>query len=91
MACEFRVKAIDPVSDVVRAISCECERNGLQFRGDEDSGTIRGKGVHASYSVSGDIVLIKVHKKPFFISCGMIESEVKSKSRDFGIRFLGRM
>ena len=91
MATKFKLKAVKLVDEVIESISDQCKGNGLAFNGSCSVGEIKGMGVRITYTVAGKTVLVTLHKKPFFISTGMIENEIKSRSLEFGIIFLGRI
>jgi hypothetical protein len=84
MARSYRYRFGGAASTLVTNVRRMAEANGVGFEGSDSAGEIEGKGVKASYSVAGDIATVTVHRIPFIISWGMVESELDSAARSWG-------
>lgn len=80
MACDpFDVVVPGDPSTLFDRVKAKVESQGGTVTGDASSGTISGHvplfgDFQGSYTVSGSTVTITVTKKPFLVSCSVIES-----------------
>lgn len=84
MARSYRYRFGGVAASLVTSVRRLAEANGVGFEGDDRTGEIEGKGIKASYSVTGDIATITVHRIPFIISWGMVESELDKAAGSWG-------
>lgn len=52
------------------------DRFGIMFEGDFDSGVFRGKGVTGEYEVDGNVILVRIEKKPKIMPCSFIKKQM---------------
>ncbi len=52
------------------------DRFGIMFEGDFDSGVFRGKGVTGEYEVDGNVILVRIEKKPKIMPCFFIKKQM---------------
>lgn len=72
----FEIRGDHPT--LIESISIKLCKLGVSFRGDTESGDIRGKGFHVVYTITGKRCSLVVIKKPFYVPMTIIRSEVKS-------------
>ncbi len=84
MARSYRYRFGGAAATLVTNVRRLAEANGVGFEGDDKAGEIEGMGVKASYDVSGDIATVTVHRIPFIISWGRVESELDSAAQSWG-------
>jgi hypothetical protein len=81
MACNFSLDLSGPPSQALERARTEIEKQGGTFNGDENSGSFTVKifgTISGSYTVSGGKLNVVISDKPMFISCGQIESFLRS-------------
>ena len=82
MACNFKIPFSLPAEHVLAKARTAVEGQGGIFTGDQTSGefevSVMGS-IRGSYAVIGNDLEINIESKPLFVSCGMIESFLKSK------------
>lgn len=80
--CNFPIEYPRPKDEMVVQLKAaiESQTNGI-FQGDTSSGsfsfTAKGFDLAGSYSIRGDIIDVNISKKPWLLSCGKIESEIR--------------
>lgn len=84
MARSYRYRFGGAAAALVTNVRRLAEANGVGFEGDEKAGEIEGKGIKATYDVSGDVATVTVHRIPFIISWGMVESELDRAAQGWG-------
>jgi hypothetical protein len=52
-------------------------KHGIEFVGDEQAGRFTGHGVEGSYRISGEILSVRIAKKPFILPWSLIESRLR--------------
>lgn len=82
-ACNFNIPFTGNPEEILNKAKLAIEKQGGNFTGDNKSGnfdvTALGNTVAGSYTVSGNNLAMVIDTKPFFISCDMVESFLKSK------------
>jgi hypothetical protein len=84
LARSYRYRFGGAAATLVTRVRQLAEANGVGFEGDDEAGRIEGRGVKATYDVSGDVATVTVHRIPFIISWGMVESQLDSAARSWG-------
>lgn len=82
MACRFKIPFSGPAPQVLNRARTAVEGQGGTFTGTETSGEFQVSvmgSIKGSYTVMGNDLDIAIDSKPLFVSCGMIESFLKSK------------
>jgi hypothetical protein len=87
MACKMtcRLKGDDP-KDTIKKLIDMAEDLGFTFKGGTTKGTFEYKGkvtAKGEYKRSKKNITITVTKYPFFITCGMIVSELNKRLSDY--------
>lgn len=81
--CSFKFKLeVDP-AETIKKVKTKIEQEGGNFSGDENEGkfslpTPVGE-IEGSYQVTADELIIDITKKPPFLPCNMLESELKKR------------
>lgn len=52
------------------------EKNGMQIKGNDNSGSLSGKGISGEYSVNGNCITILINSIPWFISWSLARSKL---------------
>ncbi len=82
MACRFKIPFSGSAEQVLNRARTAVEGQGGTFSGSEASGefqvSVMGT-IKGTYIVMGNELDITIDSKPMFVSCGMIESFLKSK------------
>ncbi len=52
-------------------------QNGIILRGNTSSGSFEGDGISGSYVVSGNLLTVTIHNRPFFVPMSYLESEFR--------------
>ena len=81
--CNFAIPFSGDASSIVsKARAAVASQDGL-FNGDASAGnfevTVLANTIQGNYSVNGQVMNIKILKKPFFVPCGTIEGFLRSK------------
>ena len=76
MARSYSFRFNGSATDLTSRIKREAEANHVKCAGDEKSGVVEGMGAKASYEISGDVIDVTVHRIPFIVSWGTVESEL---------------
>ncbi len=81
MSCNFSFNISANATAMVDKARHAITKNGGQFNGDDTQGnfllsTMAGK-IQGNYNVNGNSFSIAITNKPIFLSCGMIEGELK--------------
>lgn len=82
MSCKFKIPFSGSTQQVLNRARTAVEGQGGTFSGDESSGNFEVSvmsTIKGSYTVLGNELDIVIDSKPLFVSCGMIESFLKSK------------
>ena len=82
MACEISIPVAASAAELFMKVKEAIEKNGGTITGDELSGSFHIKimgTIAGSYTTTGDMMNIIVENKPLFISCGQIESFLRSR------------
>ncbi len=82
MACKFKIPFSGSAQQVLNRARTAVEGQGGTFTGTEASGEFQVSvmgSIKGSYTVMGNELDIAIDSKPLFVSCGMIESFLKSK------------
>ncbi len=79
--CNFSFNISTDASGMVNKAKHAITKNGGQFNGDDTQGsfllsTMAGK-IQGNYNVNGNSFNIAITNKPMFLSCGMIEGELR--------------
>lgn len=81
--CNFSINFSGSATDIVNRIKSEIEKQGGNFDGNESSGSfsvkVFGSTIAGSYTVTGMQINVNITSKPIFISCGQVESFLKSQ------------
>lgn len=81
MPCNFTFEYTKPKTEMVSKLEAAILGQQGSFQGDETSGEFSfsalGFSFRGNYTVSGDQIAVQVTDKPFLVSCGKIESEIK--------------
>lgn len=78
MSCPpFQIRINGDANEAFRKASQKANSEGAVLQGDTKSGSFIGFGVQGTYKVEGQIVTIYVTKKPIYLTCGMIKSELE--------------
>lgn len=81
--CSFQFKTkVDP-SETIKRVKVKIKQEGGSFEGDENEGIFSlpspaGK-IEGSYKISDAELKIDITKKPVFLPCSMLESELKKR------------
>jgi hypothetical protein len=83
MACNFSIQFNGDSGQVLNKARTAVQGQGGSFDGDVNGGSFKvsafGNTVAGSYTVSDQQMHITITDKPFLLSCGMIESYLKSQ------------
>lgn len=83
MACNFSIAVEGNAEQLIHKARTAVQGQGGTFDGGITGGTFKvtafGNTIAGSYNVSGDQMNITITDKPFLLSCGMIESYLKSQ------------
>jgi len=83
MSCTINLPFTGTAETIVSKAKSAVEGQGGTFTGDNQAGSFSlsamGSNIAGSYTVEGNMLNLLVTDKPFFVSCGMIESLLKSK------------
>ncbi len=83
MACNFSIPVPGNAEQLLSKAKNAVQSQGGTFEGDLNSGNFQvtafGNTIAGSYGMSGDQMNITITDKPFLLSCGMIESYLKSQ------------
>lgn len=71
----------DPLK-LYQSIKREFLSNGMKFDGNENCGKFSGSGVEGDYSIAGQLLTIRINKKPMLIPIGVIENKIKEYFKD---------
>lgn len=87
MACKMKcnLKGKDPEETTKELIEM-AEKQGFTFHGDTRKGTFEYKGqvtAKGEYTRSGKKLTITVTKRPFFVPCSMIVSEINKRLAEY--------
>lgn len=81
--CNFSIGFPGTAADIVAKVQGQIQQQGGTFNGDPNSGSfnvkVLGSTVAGSYTISGSNINIAINDKPFFVSCGAIESFLKER------------
>lgn len=81
--CSFSLPITGSPEEVLNKARSAVQGQGGSFNGDTTSGnfkvTVFGNTIAGNYTVSGDNMNVEITDKPFLLSCGMIESYLKSQ------------
>ena len=83
MSCTINLPFSGSADAIVNKAKSAIEGQGGSFTGDNQNGSfsvsVMGSSIAGSYAVEGNMLNLLITDKPFFVSCGMIESMLKSK------------
>jgi len=81
--CNFSIGFPGAAADMIAKVQGQIQQQGGSFNGDPSSGSfsvkVLGSTIAGSYTVSGSQLNIAIDSKPFFVSCGQIESFLKDR------------
>lgn len=81
--CNFSIAFPGTAADIISKVQSQVQQQGGNFNGDPNSGSfnlkVMGSTVAGSYTISGSTINIAISDKPFFVSCGAIESFLKER------------
>jgi hypothetical protein len=81
--CNFSINFSGSASDIVTKIKSEIEKQGGNFDGNETAGSfsvkVFGSTIAGSYTATATQIDVNITSKPMFISCGQVESFLKSQ------------
>jgi hypothetical protein len=82
MSHSFTIQIIDEMSSVLKKIESEIVRGGGSFQGNPENGSFNVKSVLGTIKgeyccITGTEIRITIKEKPFILSYGIIESQVK--------------
>lgn len=81
--CNFTITFTGNATDIVAKTRDSITKAGGKFEGDATSGTVFMStpigAVEGNYTITGQDLSIEITKKPAFVSCGLIESELKKR------------
>ena len=82
-ACNFKIPFTGESTALLNKAKAAIEKQGGDFSGNDQSGkfsvTAMGNTIAGSYIVEGKDMVMTIDTKPFFISCDMVESFLKSQ------------
>lgn len=83
MACNFSLTLNEiPENILAKAKAAIESQNGI-FTGDASSGSFEvsvfGNFIKGNYTITGNVLNIKITDKPFFVPCNMIESMLEKQ------------
>jgi hypothetical protein len=81
--CSFKFKIEAAPAETIKKVKTKIEEEGGNFNGDENKGNFSlptpiGE-IEGGYKVTADELKIDIYKKPSFIPCSMLESELKKR------------
>lgn len=76
--CDFKVNFSGSAQELFDKVKALIQENNGTVHGGPTSGSFSVRSITGTYSVSGQTVRIIITKKPFFISCSLIEKFVRS-------------
>lgn len=81
MACNFTFEYTKPKTEMVSKLETAILGQHGSFQGDEAGGefsfSAMGFSFRGNYTIIGDQIAVEITDKPFLVSCGKIESEIK--------------
>ena len=81
--CNFSIEFQGTAEEIVNKVRAQIQRQGGTFNGDASSGSfsvkVIGSTIAGSYTITGSQINITITDKPFFLSCGQIESFLRSQ------------
>jgi hypothetical protein len=82
-ACKFNIPFSGSAEEILNKAKATVEKQGGEFKGNNETGSFHvsamGNTIAGSYAVTGNDIEMTIDTKPFFISCDMVESFLKSK------------
>lgn len=83
MACNFSILFSGSAEQALNKARSSVQGQGGTFDGDTSKGNFKvsafGNTIAGSYTVEGQELKIDISDKPFLLTCGMIESYLKSQ------------
>ena len=81
--CSFQFKLEAAPAETIKKVKVKIEQEGGTFNGDENEGKFTLPTpvgvIEGSYQVTADELKIDIYKKPSFIPCSMLETELKKR------------
>jgi len=79
--CNFSISFTGSAQEIINKAKTAVTNAGGNFNGDASQGTFSiatpaGK-ISGSYTISGQDFSVAVSEKPFFVSCGIIEAQLR--------------
>jgi hypothetical protein len=82
-SCKFNIPFSGNPEEILDKAKSAVEKQGGSFTGNNEAGNFHvsamGHTIAGSYIVNGNELAMTIDNKPFFISCDMVESFLKSK------------
>jgi len=81
--CSFKFKIEADPAEQIEKVKAKIEQEGGTFNGDENEGTFSLPTpvgvIEGSYQLTAEELKIDITKKPAFLPCSMLESELKKR------------
>jgi hypothetical protein len=80
--CQFSIPFSSNAESLIARANQQIEKSGGSFTGDTSQGNFQGTtpigSIVGSYQIEGQEIILSITKKPFLLSCGKIEKELRS-------------
>jgi hypothetical protein len=70
------VLSVSP-SDFLHKARSSAQSSGVELNGDESGGRFSGKGIEGAYEIQGNVLAIRILKKPLLMPWALIEMAVR--------------
>ncbi len=82
-SCSFTINFTGDVTEMVNKTRDGITKAGGKFEGDNSAGSVSMSSpvgeIAGSYTITGQSLNIEITKKPIFVPCDLIESELKKR------------
>lgn len=77
MLREIKITVKQDPRELYQSIKQQFISNGMKFDGNEKSGKFSGSGIEGDYSIVGQLLTVRINKKPMLIPIGVIERKIQ--------------
>jgi len=75
--CNFSIDYTGSIDPLIKKAKEAITSNGGTFEGNGQAGHFSVKGIVGTYAAELNFINFNISKKPFLLTCGMIESQLK--------------
>jgi hypothetical protein len=77
MSKKFEVVLSASPGDFLNKVQTSARSSGVELKGDESCGRFSGKGIEGAYEIQGNVLAIRIVKKPLLMPWALIELAVR--------------